>query len=519
MQFMQAYVGYHVPASRRPFPEYSAAAFPHSLFESSPLYTGASFKSAALSFRRAHFQLSPVDVPTANYDLTNSSLWYSTESRVAAEPLLAAAEAARDRGDLDWAYGAAVNPAGAYPESSASGQLPLPPLLSENDTRLEWPPADISRTSGFLFSEAHGLPLPLEDEAQDGFGLTMVEADGTAVELAVPLADTRGFSEDARGDEGTAAGSTSVSSLNTRVRLWHVIVVALVAVLFIALATAFWCCLRRRKRPRSRPPPFAAGASPRKLVHGEFATGAAARVVERPNAGGATGSGRGVFSRGVFSGVNELQMSEEGGRSAADVGDAALAAGIDLGKAAAADSPPETRRDGGIGAGVPVDLSPSLQPSVAAASTVDTGCGSGVVSLGLCGGPSGALSAGPSGGLIGGGWAHMGGVSRCFVPNSVALAALQDTGWLQEGEEAATEEAEEDMDAETGAARVAGKVALAVKEMQGALQTELQDDHLQLLGVLGRGGFGVVYHGVNEPQSKHHDQTCCVCRSSCRFAG
>lgn len=43
---------------------------------------------------------------------------------------------------------------------------------------------------------------------------------------------------------------------------------------------------------------------------------------------------------------------------------------------------------------------------------------------------------------------------------------------------------------------VHGKVAAAVKEMQGALQAELHEDHLQLFGLLGQGGFGTVYHGV-----------------------
>ena len=41
-----------------------------------------------------------------------------------------------------------------------------------------------------------------------------------------------------------------------------------------------------------------------------------------------------------------------------------------------------------------------------------------------------------------------------------------------------------------------GKVAAAVQEMQGALQAELQDDHLHVYGVIGRGGFGTVYHGA-----------------------
>lgn len=43
---------------------------------------------------------------------------------------------------------------------------------------------------------------------------------------------------------------------------------------------------------------------------------------------------------------------------------------------------------------------------------------------------------------------------------------------------------------------VHGKVAAAVKEMQGALQEELHEDHLQLFRRLACGGFGTVYHGT-----------------------
>ena len=43
---------------------------------------------------------------------------------------------------------------------------------------------------------------------------------------------------------------------------------------------------------------------------------------------------------------------------------------------------------------------------------------------------------------------------------------------------------------------VRGRVAAAVQEMQGALQAELQEDQLKLYGVIGRGGFGTVYHGA-----------------------
>ena len=48
-------------------------------------------------------------------------------------------------------------------------------------------------------------------------------------------------------------------------------------------------------------------------------------------------------------------------------------------------------------------------------------------------------------------------------------------------------------------AAVRGRVAAAVQEMQGALQAELQEDELKLYGVIGRGGFGTVYHGAPSP--------------------
>lgn len=43
---------------------------------------------------------------------------------------------------------------------------------------------------------------------------------------------------------------------------------------------------------------------------------------------------------------------------------------------------------------------------------------------------------------------------------------------------------------------VRGEVQQAVAALQGALQEELHEDELQLYDVLGRGGFGTVYHGT-----------------------
>jgi hypothetical protein len=39
-------------------------------------------------------------------------------------------------------------------------------------------------------------------------------------------------------------------------------------------------------------------------------------------------------------------------------------------------------------------------------------------------------------------------------------------------------------------------VAHAVLRMQGELQAELQEDEIHVFNVLGRGGFGTVYHGM-----------------------
>ena len=44
--------------------------------------------------------------------------------------------------------------------------------------------------------------------------------------------------------------------------------------------------------------------------------------------------------------------------------------------------------------------------------------------------------------------------------------------------------------------RARGQVAVAVLEMQGELAAELADEELQLFSVLGRGGYGTVYHGA-----------------------
>lgn len=44
-------------------------------------------------------------------------------------------------------------------------------------------------------------------------------------------------------------------------------------------------------------------------------------------------------------------------------------------------------------------------------------------------------------------------------------------------------------------------VAIAVLRMQGVLQQELHKQHLEIYSVLGRGGFGTVYHGAVLPLS------------------
>lgn len=46
-------------------------------------------------------------------------------------------------------------------------------------------------------------------------------------------------------------------------------------------------------------------------------------------------------------------------------------------------------------------------------------------------------------------------------------------------------------------------VANAVLQMQGALQAELDEQHLNVFSVIGKGGFGTVYHGV------------CLCQLNC----
>lgn len=472
---MQAYVGYHSREGTRPFPEYSAAVFPHSLFESSSLFTDACYKSAAIAFRRASFQLSPVDVPTASYHFSQSSVWYSVDSRAAADPLLDAAEAARDSGDLDWAYGAAVNPTGAYPGSSASGEIPLPPLAPQNSSGPPWMQVvsqDVLRTSGFLFTEADGLPQPLEDGEVQGFGVTVVSARGGAVKLTLPRDPPARGESDSMDAEGADTGS-----LDTRVKLWQVLAAVAAAVVLTLGALAAWLAVRRHARAarETLPTAFPGPMSPQKARSSHRGDRALHSVAA---SAGASSSGRG----GVYGDVNELEMTEDGVRSGVEGGEpGAGPEGYNGYKFRVTESPSMRSTGGDSGLGAVDTIVPDLSPPPQA--TKDTGCGSGVVGLGMSGGWSGGWSAGPSGGLIGGGWAHMGGVSRCFVPNSVALAALQNEQWL-------------DMAAETEATHVQGKVAVAVKEMQGALQTELQDDHLQLLGVLGRGGFGVVYHGA-----------------------
>jgi hypothetical protein len=51
-------------------------------------------------------------------------------------------------------------------------------------------------------------------------------------------------------------------------------------------------------------------------------------------------------------------------------------------------------------------------------------------------------------------------------------------------------------DEDRGVHAARASVAGAVLQMQGELQQELQEDQLHIVSVLGRGGFGTVYHGA-----------------------
>jgi hypothetical protein len=45
-------------------------------------------------------------------------------------------------------------------------------------------------------------------------------------------------------------------------------------------------------------------------------------------------------------------------------------------------------------------------------------------------------------------------------------------------------------------ANVKNAVANAIQELQDELQADLHEDHLTIVSVLGKGGFGTVYHGA-----------------------
>lgn len=55
--------------------------------------------------------------------------------------------------------------------------------------------------------------------------------------------------------------------------------------------------------------------------------------------------------------------------------------------------------------------------------------------------------------------------------------------------------------AEATVASVRESVATAVVSLQGQLRKDLQEDELQIFSVLGRGGYGIVYHGGPPPPS------------------
>ena len=116
LQFFSVYQG--CPNTAR-LPEFLVSLDSNASFVTTDVVRGGG-AAAAVAFREASFNLI---LPNAQFRLQNTTFWYARGGHSGALAVIADAESRVAAGRLQWAYGAAVNPNGTYPESSWSGML------------------------------------------------------------------------------------------------------------------------------------------------------------------------------------------------------------------------------------------------------------------------------------------------------------------------------------------------------------------------------------------------------------
>ena len=127
LQFFSVYQG--CPNTAR-LPEFLVSLDSNASFVTTNVVRGGG-AAAAVAFRDASFNLI---LPNAQFRLQNTTFWYARGGHSGALAVIADVESRVAAGRLQWAYGAAVNPNGTFPESSWSG------MLTRNTTALPTSP-------------------------------------------------------------------------------------------------------------------------------------------------------------------------------------------------------------------------------------------------------------------------------------------------------------------------------------------------------------------------------------------
>ena len=495
---------------------------------STPVVVDDSMRSAALAVQTANFTLAPPSAPApyAPIYLSETTLWVSLDSFGSAEPVLDAAEAALVAvGGAEWTYGADTNPNGPYPESSQHGRL---------DNQQLGPPPPAER--------APGQQPAQQIEFQPGGGL---EGVGGVMfgDDQLPQTEVAPVDSVAAGVPGESAAEASSGGDGVFVGVLIGVSASLAVALMVVVAVVW----RRRAATRHRREGGGHAAAHQDAV---FAAASAQRV----RAVEAT-SRRLEGASAVLNGVGMASSDGTGPPMS-------VSAPVNAGEQDAAHGPPKElypavpacMRPPGALRGPP--LAPAAPPSSDGVRTVigwtprsmgaysgapgsipeaSGGQGSFLVQASSPSSVQGSmLSKAPSAGdSTARGW-HTDSDAGLALPLrrgmgdvriSEAVGDPSSSAQHRQGEQVEDEESDSSGPSGGGEAErpdggaamrgsVRGRVAAAVQEMQGALQAELQEDQLTLYSVIGRGGFGTVYHGALYLLLARHAARTCVASGS-----